>query len=85
MQLGTPPVSGEPLQMGAGLLKDAVLRPLQAANIAVIRALPVHAISDPAKRFYEAYGFIASPVDPMTLMITLVEAERIILNAKGLD
>ena len=31
---------------------------------------------------YEAYGFIASPVDPMTVMIKLVEAERIILNHK---
>ncbi|MBX9660667.1 MAG: GNAT family N-acetyltransferase [Nitrospiraceae bacterium] len=68
--------------IGAGLLKDAVLRTLQAANIAGIRALLVHAISDAAKRFYEASGFIASPVDPMTVMITLVEAERIILNAK---
>ena len=61
-------------RIGTGLLKDAVLRTLQAANIAGIRALLVHAISDPAKVFYEAYGFIASPVDPMTLMITLVEA-----------
>ena len=68
--------------IGTGLLKDAVLRTLQAANIAGIRALLVHAISDTAKRFYEAYGFIASPVDPMTVMITLVEAERIILNTK---
>jgi len=42
----------------------------------------VHAISDAAKRFYEAYGFIASPVDPMTVMITLVEAERILLSGK---
>jgi GNAT superfamily N-acetyltransferase len=63
--------------IGAGLLKDAVLRTLQAAEIAGIRALLVHAISDAAKRFYEAYGFIVSPVDPMTVMITLVEAQRI--------
>jgi GNAT superfamily N-acetyltransferase len=68
--------------IGTGLLKDAVLRTLQSANIAGIRALLVHAISDAARRFYEAYGFIASPVDPMTVMITLVEAERVILNAK---
>ncbi len=54
---------------------------LQAAHIAGIRALLVHAISDAAKRFYEGHGFIASPVDPMTVMITLAEAERIILNA----
>jgi GNAT superfamily N-acetyltransferase len=68
--------------IGTGLLQDAVLRTMQAAEIAGIRALLVHAISDAAKRFYEAYGFIASPVDPMTVMITLTEAERIVLAGK---
>jgi GNAT superfamily N-acetyltransferase len=68
--------------IGTGLLKDAVLRTMQAGEIAGIRALLVHAISDAAKRFYEAYGFIASPVDPMTLMITLAEAERIVSGGK---
>ena len=68
--------------IGTGLLKDAVLRTMQAGEIAGIRALLVHAISDAARRFYEAYGFIASPVDPMTVMITLIEAERIILSGK---
>jgi GNAT superfamily N-acetyltransferase len=67
---------------GTGLLKDAVLRTMQAAEIAGIRALLVHAISDAAKRFYEVYGFIVSPIDPMTVMITLAEAERIILTGK---
>jgi GNAT superfamily N-acetyltransferase len=62
--------------LGAGLLKDAVLRTLQAAEIAGIRAMLVHAISDAAKRFYERYGFRAAPVDPMTLMITLAETEK---------
>lgn len=68
--------------IGTGLLKDAVLRTMQAAGIAGIRALLVHAISDAAKHFYEVYGFIASPVDPMTVMITLTEAESIILSGK---
>lgn len=36
----------------------------------------VHAISDRAKRFYERWGFIASPVEPMTLMITLAEGRK---------
>ncbi len=60
--------------MGPALLRDAVLRTMQAAEIAGIRALLVHAISDGAKRFYEKYGFVASPVDPMTLVITVSEA-----------
>jgi GNAT superfamily N-acetyltransferase len=64
--------------IGAGLLRDAILRTLQAAEIAGIRALLVHALNERAKRFYEGYGFIASPVEPMTVMITLIEASRIV-------
>lgn len=64
--------------VGPGLLRDAVLRTVQAAEIAGIRAILMHAISDRAKRFYEAHGFRASPVNPMTLMITLAEAKRIV-------
>jgi GNAT superfamily N-acetyltransferase len=64
--------------IGVGLLRDAVLRTLQAAAIAGIRAILVHAISDEAKRFYERNGFSASPVDPMTLIIRVADAERIL-------
>jgi GNAT superfamily N-acetyltransferase len=64
--------------IGAGLLRDAILRTLQAAEIAGIRALLVHALNERAKRFYEGYGFVASPVEPMTVMITLIEASRIV-------
>ena len=60
--------------VGTGLLRDAVLRIVQAAEIAGIRAILVHAISDDAKRFYEKYGFVASPIDPMTVMIGVPEA-----------
>lgn len=64
--------------LGTGLLRDATLRTLQAAEIAGVRALLVHAISEAAERFYESRGFLASPVDPMTLMITTAEAVKII-------
>jgi GNAT superfamily N-acetyltransferase len=64
--------------IGPALLRDAVLRTLQAAEIACIRAILVHAISERAKAFYEKWGFIASPLDPMTLMITVAEAEKVI-------
>jgi GNAT superfamily N-acetyltransferase len=63
--------------LGTGLLRDAVLRAIQAAEIAGVRAILVHAISAEAKRFYENHGFVASPVDPMTVMITLAETARI--------
>lgn len=63
-----------------GLLKDAVTRTMQAAEIAGIRALLVHAISSDAKRFYQTFGFVDSPIDPMTGMITLGEAQKILAN-----
>ena len=62
--------------LGQGLLRDAVLRTLQAADIAGIRAILVHAISVDAQRFYERHGFVRSPIDPMTLMITVGDLAR---------
>ena len=66
--------------LGRGLLRDAVLRTMQAADIAGIRAVLVHAISEDAKRFYERCGFQPSPVDPMTLMITMRDAQRVLIG-----
>ncbi|MBI4455096.1 MAG: GNAT family N-acetyltransferase [Acidobacteria bacterium] len=63
-------------RLGAALLRDAILRTLQAAKIAGIRAILVHAISEDAKKFYQRCGFSPSPVDPMTLMITVADAEK---------
>ena len=54
----------------------ALLRTLNAASIAGIRAVLLHAISDDAKRFYEKAGFSTSPVDPMTMMIALSDVEK---------
>ena len=62
--------------LGAALLRDAILRTLQAGQIAGIRAILVHAISEPARKFYEKFGFHPSPVDPMTLMITVADAVK---------
>jgi GNAT superfamily N-acetyltransferase len=62
--------------IGPALLRDAILRTLQAAEIAGIRAILVHAISERAKHFYEKWGFISSPVEPLTLMITVAETRK---------
>jgi GNAT superfamily N-acetyltransferase len=53
--------------LGAGLLKDVMLRTLQAADIAGIRAFAVHAKDDEARSFYERFDFVASPSDPYHL------------------
>jgi GNAT superfamily N-acetyltransferase len=57
--------------LGVALLQDAVMRTAQAAGILGIRGLLVHAISGEAKAFYEYHGFIASPTQPMTLILSL--------------
>ena len=62
--------------LGASLLRDAVVRTLQAAEIGGIRAILVDAISEDAKRFYERHGFRVSPLDPMILMITVADAKK---------
>ena len=57
--------------LGVALLQDAVIRTAQAGGIIGIRGLIVHAISDEVKAFYEYHGFIASPTQPMTLVLSL--------------
>jgi len=49
--------------LGAGLLKDAMGRTLQAAELAGIRALVVHAKDEQARSFYERFDFLPSPTD----------------------
>jgi GNAT superfamily N-acetyltransferase len=61
--------------LGAALLRDAVLRTLQAANLGGIRAMLVHAISTDAARFSRYFGFQPSPATEMTLMTTLSALE----------
>lgn len=56
-------VSWQGKKLGSGLLKDAMLRTLQAADIAGIRAFAVHAKDDEAKAFYEHFDFVPSPSD----------------------
>jgi len=53
--------------LGSGLLKDAMQRTLQAADIAGIRAFAVHAKDDEARLFYEHFGFTPLPSDPYHL------------------
>jgi len=53
--------------VGAGLLKEAMLRTVAAADIAGIRAFLVHAKDDHARRFYEHLGFEAFIDTPLTL------------------
>lgn len=57
--------------IGGGLLKDAVLRSLQAAEIIGACAMMCHAIDADAKTFYARHGFVESPTQELTMMIGL--------------
>jgi len=56
---------------GTALLQGAVNRAVAVSHNAGVRALLVHALHDRARQFYEHYGFQASSLHPMTLMLRL--------------
>lgn len=57
--------------LGAGLLKDALWRCVQAADIIGCRAVIVHAKDEAAASFYKKFGFEPSPTDPFQLYLLL--------------
>lgn len=59
--------------LGRALVRDAALRVLNAADTLGIRGIITHAISEEARDFYLAIGFAPSPLEPMTLMVTLAD------------
>lgn len=62
--------------IGRGLLKDAVQRTLQTSQQMGIRVLLCHAIDEEARAFYLQHGFIGSPTDAMTVMLSLVRLQE---------
>jgi predicted N-acetyltransferase YhbS len=64
-------VSWQGQGVGKALLRDAILRTVQVAELAGVKALMVHALTERAKAFYEANGFLLSPADPRTLFLPL--------------
>lgn len=57
--------------IGRALVRDAAQRVLQAADVIGVRGILVHALSEDALAFYNRLGFESSPLEPMTLMVTL--------------
>jgi len=64
--------------LGKALLKDALLRTAQAADIAGIRSLLVHAKDDIAQRWYESWEFEPSPTDPYHLFLMLKDLKNLL-------
>jgi predicted N-acetyltransferase YhbS len=64
--------------LGKALLKDALLRTAQAADIAGIRCLLVHAKDDEARRWYESWEFEPSSTDPYHLFLLLKDIKSML-------
>jgi GNAT superfamily N-acetyltransferase len=64
--------------LGRALLKDALLRTLQASDIAGIRTLIVHAKNDAARQWYIDWEFEPSPTDPFHLFLMLKDLKAIV-------
>lgn len=64
--------------LGRALLKDAMLRTAQAADIAGIRCLLMHAKDDAARRWYESWDFEPSPTDPYHLFLLLKDLRSLL-------
>lgn len=69
-------LTAQGMGLGRALLKDAILRTLNAAEISGMRALLVHALEEKAAAFYRHNGFIVSPIDPLLLMLPLDTARK---------
>lgn len=62
--------------LGKALLKDALARIAQAADIVGARAVLVHAIDDQARKFYQHFDFEPSPVHELQLMLLLKDLRK---------
>lgn len=69
-------ISAQSVGLGRQLLRDAILRTLQAAEVAGIRIMLVHAIDEQAKAWYRQFDFEESPADPRQLMLLLDDLTR---------
>ena len=64
--------------LGQALLRDALLRTAQAADIAGIRCLLIHAKDDAARRWYESWEFEPSPSDPYHLFLMIKDIKGLL-------
>jgi len=55
--------------IGAGLLRDAIRRTVLISEHAGIRAMLTHPIDESAVQFYKRFGFVASPVGDVQLLL----------------
>jgi GNAT superfamily N-acetyltransferase len=62
--------------LGRALLKQAMLKAVQAADIAGIRAILVHAKDETAKAFYQRFNFEPSPTNDLHLCLLMKDIRK---------
>lgn len=70
--------------LGRALLKDALLRSLQAADIIGCRAVLVHAKDASAQAFYRKFGFESSPIDEFHLFLLMKDIQATLASTRDL-
>jgi len=76
-------LSHQRVGLGKALLKDALKRTAQAADIAGIRALLVHAKDEAARMWYQNWEFEPSPTDPLHLFLLMKDLKSMVRNESG--
>lgn len=64
--------------LGKHLLRDAIVRCVQVADVIGVRAILVHALHDEARSFYAHFDFEPSPTDPLHLMLLIKDARALL-------
>lgn len=64
--------------LGSHLLRDAITRCVQVADVIGVRAILVHALHDQARAFYLHFDFAPSPTDPLHLLLLIKDARALI-------
>lgn len=64
--------------LGAQLLRDAITRTVEAAELIGVRALLVHALHEDARAFYNRFDFEPSATDPLHLLLLIADARAIL-------
>ncbi|MGB0090928.1 MAG: GNAT family N-acetyltransferase [Solirubrobacteraceae bacterium] len=62
--------------LGAVLLADAAQRALAAAEVIGAQAVIVHTSDKRAAVFYEHFGFVRSPSDPLHLAVLMKDLQK---------
>jgi predicted N-acetyltransferase YhbS len=64
--------------LGSHLLRDAIARCVQVADIVGVRAILAHTLHEEARSFYEHFEFEPSPTDPLQMVLSMKDARAVV-------